>query len=1754
MFIGTLPVPIKAISRLLNTPVNSFVVDLDPAPWKEKRINLWRINPARELLLVGHANTTPANLVFGPEGTVRTTFGNGGPEILNYEVIPAGTSPTSLAFPQAETGLINSINTVSTLWRALRAPGSRDATGIRMASAGTPTAPNSFQNISTTTSLDFLVIGEALNDWRTFLATTEVPSIQLDSPQDDGNGGFFDVLNPTDTMVFDGMGSLPRFGRKLRSSQIIVRVYDLNGFPFSPSEIPPVEGAGATRYDAQTQVLTVVMPYVSTWRVVVLPIDIGQTSDIFELPNGGSIEIRVNIPTPLCNFQVVSSNSESGDTLLHYYRDDYGTTYTEPGYIQINSVSIDESAGQLVLNVTNQSTGAPFTNLTRGVRVLTIPEKEYVSRIEINGATLPPGTVLTSEFTGAVYGLPPEIYRDADGLEPGRTDSLDFYTAQAETRLTASKDGNLLKYISVPEFNSYRTNPSGGLPLEPWRFNLNVKGLLPVAEDVVLGPAFTGATITSQRTRGYIQYTGGEDGWAVGTSIAWQSANLVQFIINTPNKTIVGTPLSAAVGTADWLSVRSAPWTQLIGEWRITSFDLAHSPTAVAITVEIPGVSDNRYDTTEAAAEVGVFTESPLLDISYSRTEDSKGVPIVGDILQSSLPEDNNAHQVLSTAAGISPFTLRATLSRFQEEIAYDLTKLFYISRNRVIHTSINSYIFLGAPYEVLTQEGTSAVRFTACAMTPAGTTSGQTPLTGTMTTALDGTVEFTLEASVKPAIKFLSPGQRIMITGEAAHFGGAYDILAINADAPELVITSATGPNKEMTAQPATIVPYVLDTCNDDFNINSYNVPTLQMTLADNGAFVPATIPSSTAAAALDFTPQLEQAPRVLREPYSRSVSLSESEYLSNGQETPLKFDGINVMTSGVPNWMPQAFFSVINSGTGNIGSGNPVATVASLVGAKFTLAPGEAGFFAAGQSITTSTGQVLTITSINASNDEVFVDAVIVGVPTTITPTLIYRYYFRIEYIDENGVVASGATFGDRDSVLQFAQASNVQIKLTSLPLFGFRDWNSYQISIFRTLAGQAAPFYRVVTLPLSFVNQDGYILFTDTRADNEFSDTDRDSFVEGRTGAELAPAWTGPLPAKEMTQIGSKLVLGNFESKSSQNLVLQPSGSNPVTAANLNSAVIAFKRDITSTVASSDNINYQAFEFRTQNEITVNSITVGAGTFTVTSAVAHGLAANSWVYLFHSAVAPNNNLQFAGWWLVATAPTPTTFTVNWPSVPASVTGTVVNRMSVAAVNTRNVPVWAGIDGNFATVSGQALSTDVRNIAVYRLALAINAHQRLYPTFTPVNPFTLGPWLSAQAGGYQSTAQIIIERPEWANTTPAVFLANVTNGRWFSFGAIAPVSTDIPFQTLAYGSRILASYANTPEVFDAPFVEIDSLSQSAIDVAPGDGQTITGMIPFFGESAFTASARAAALLVLKQQSAYLVDLNEKAAGRNAVQRLETQGRGCQAPHTVVSTKNGTTFCDASGVYQINQDMQFRNVGQRLGRFWDELDTSRIAEFTAHNALRSSQYQLSAYKKDGTRVQLTYNYAREYLDANGIGSWAIFTGVDFGMAVNQAGTKSVYSLPNGDVVQFRNANTSFDYQGPRGEAFERAVTFRIMDFGAPGIRKLLSSLSLRFRVPTTNILGLTVQTANDNTRQWVDTDKAEIRTPQNNQSGLGDKNNVVLDTVRFTVRNRKATAFQVRLFDARVREDLQLSAVTYQVVALTAKGVKQAAQTTGKE
>lgn len=1301
----------------------------------------------------------------------------------------------------------------------------------------------------------------------------------------------------------------------------------------------------------------------------------------------------------------------------------------------------------------------------------------------------------------SIYGIQAnELY--PEGVETQNFNAwvqhLDTYRSEGNTTLVAGMGWNLFRGVPRDVAASYLALPL----LYPSLRSRAVDG-------TILAPAFHGDDQTVNRTRGAIRFLGGAEGWGQIESITWdQDAEAYAVTIPTPNLAIVGSPVQAFTDSqpfGDMLTINGAELRSFEGEWPI----VAKNP-GVAIYVTL---SPNQYVTfyiktsftgsdynCGKAGEAGIFTDQLRLDTS---------TPLLlttGDQLSAqSFPAGTQlgfvGYQDLASTRytfvngvvdEVTLSTGQLVTATRQSRYCYGLRNLegsitgFNQANNLVLVRGDSLVIStLSVPLEVKQVLAESYSGLTLSVANGVGTLSG-----------------------LSDARQF-APGQRVLISALGL-YSGEFQVTEIASTNTAILLDCTGVPDIELTA--VDIPPHfelreALTFSDDFFNRNTFAVegrwecieqPQIDTPNLSRYSLIEPTVTEHFNA--LDYGAQLP----------IRSTMSQDNLYLTNGIDPVQKYDGVATYRAGLPRWNPQLFMT-----TG---------------GTSSDLLDGT------------------------------------------------YGYYFRISAIDVHENVILSATTGIEDYKITIA-AMNKNKHQIHIRMLGFPNWDDYDfeklsLEIYRTKVNLPGEYFFLARLEMPQTPSGGYLNFVDTVSDTLLEAQGVDEYVSVTFGTVAAAnTLSEPLRAKYMTSIDNRIVLANLRdwqrvelnfSKLSGTILARGPGTIPADY-DFAGKFLTIRNDANEILlpvvpTESDMYNRVVYEFRVQTQhIAVNSIAYDTGTKLFSCTLSVPLATytpqvGDWIYLMnhHSTVPTDYFLEGIGLWQIREVDTAGPNAIVKVYMPNfDVTQHHINFACFSATpGSGNVPVYIDIDDYSYTM----LSGNDNNIIMIlrRLAAAVNMSMRQVDVALP-GLETFKPWIMADAGGDFPAGQINFVRPREQSEFFAVTLPTFSEAsgikieylRQYVTGTVTAVQRRFP-------SRIIASYQGFPEMFNrAADLSINPQTDELvpIDVNAADGQEITGIISFFGESAYSGSQREEQLVVFKTNSIYVVDIVSR-----KVQKLQSNGLGCTAPYSIASTKDGIMFANESGIYKLTRSQTIEPVGQFVDRIWqEEVERNQLSLTHGHHSGVERQYKLSVPVQDAAENSdvLVYEHTRE--SRGQIGAWTRYT--------NHPATgwcnlfdQEFFATSQGRVCVLKDSRTKLDFSD-RGEPIEAEITFRSSDFGIPNTRKRLLHLSLHFRNPQEEGVNVSqesteVSIAADLTEDFQDCNKyvgAGLFTKTN----LSDAGLLKGETIRFSVPTTKAVRFQPKVSNSGLYETLQISGITYRVAGMTTKGTKEAEDST---
>jgi len=1380
-----------------------------------------------------------------------------------------------------------------------------------------------------------------------------------------------------------------------------------------------------------------------------------------------------------------------------------------------------------------------------------------------------------------LYGL------DHAQLYPGRpkrsgwVSHIDSYKSEGENYLIAGLGWNLFRAV-------YDSSLPSRQPL------LRTT----VATEVIIGPLFGPAG----RSRRSYAFTGGGEGWANIAYIRYHSAGVVEVKVLTPNRTDnAGWTINEWVSLEhDRLTIAGSSQRVHRGEWAIKYMD-ASAPGYIIFRVYNAEITTPDYDE-EDIGEAGVFTDK----VEFNPESGSVWSLLYGDILEGeAFPQGlSGSLRCVSTSGNVSwlngvgervvmpggqVYTVRRTGSMlkvrdvnspnsvpYERFVVGDVLALSDRDRRHVIRyiTPANltgvAVSFNGLLGEALVTSVNSSnfIVGQKVVLASCGRYSGEYVIK-----ALENTTSITLDSSnvkdsTTSALLGTTPrilGQVFEVSYEDEFYDDPNSLLSVTVPLRWFALENPTGSVsrvKHLESNPYTQQQFVRSVmAQDNMYFANYNDHLMKF----DGA-------NLYRSGLVRWQPQV---------------------FASVDETNPGKIIVPTVKTATMAANTDQPTLTATTSTIGIFSAGNRVELLNSAFN-PFTIESIDT------VNLKVTLNQVVDDAAISSNN-------VIVK---EYQPS-VYRYYFRLTAFDANDNVVTSATTGSNEFYISLPTSAAIHIRLLGLPKFEQLNYSKIYLEVYRTKRNSVAPFYNITKLPVTFNPALPYIDVVDTFSDEALPAQPDDAVLTFLAGASLGNGLSQPPQAKYCTVTDNRLVLanlqddakiqldiyGNPELSAFNNKVFHLRKDGTGTTNNLTyelsmpqvgiASVVKTSQVVTITTTANHNLTVgQTVVIAASPTVAVNgtfvitgvasttftytqagadiSLTANTGTATpewiissidpeqnsvklTVSSIPPGLAIGHWVYLFDNALP--TKITYAGWFKV-TAIQGTIITVaktgETAASPFAPNTEYVNRLlacSNGVGSPTSFPVYIGTDYNYGwRNANNALLYSPAARALLRLSNAMNFSQTVETT----------PWFFANAGLDLGGQTLLLTFPENSLTTKPEIVMPAALGGVEYYGNKIRVSTggeNVGVVTAKFPSRLVISYPNYAEVFHRPFDDNGTLSESIVDVNPAYGQEITGVFPFFSESAFGAALKSASLIVFKSNSIYVVDV----ASRRA-QQLESNGLGCTAPYSIAATREGIMFANEAGLYRLTRALTVEPIGSYVDRLWrQDVEKSQLDLMHGHAYGVGRKYKVSyplTNQKAPSDV-LVYDYTKEDTK-NSYGSWTRYTNHPTTGWCNLL-ENAFFCTTSGRVYQVASGNSKYDYADD-GKAIDCSVTFRALDFGDSAVRKRVLHLLVHYRIPQLLEGAVDVNTATvgmgvNLVDSYAPLDTFYLDVP-NKPDGLSTLTPFKQVTLRYAVRNPKSLYFQTKISDNGLHTPLQVTGLSFRVAGLGTEGITEAAQT----
>ena len=838
----------------------------------------------------------------------------------------------------------------------------------------------------------------------------------------------------------------------------------------------------------------------------------------------------------------------------------------------------------------------------------------------------------------------------------------------------------------------------------------------------------------------------------------------------------------------------------------------------------------------------------------------------------------------------------------------------------------------------------------------------------------------------------------------------------------------------------------------------------------------------------------------------FIRSTMVADNMYLTNGEDAVLKYDGSSVSRAGLFRWEGGLFVRKVLESGGAIVHAPTTESGSITIGSK-SFTGVNAGSFTVGQSVILKPSNFeTTVTEVDVSNQVLSLEDPATAADTSITSASILKYYFRLNMIDANdNIIGSAASGVDNNYTIQMTDDTTVGIKLAKPPKLPLLDYDRLEYEIYRTKQ-DGAVFFKVATIQITHENTDDYIYYEDTLNDSQL--TEADPVSVSTVGAELATAVDEPLRAKYVTSANNRLILGNLKTSPRVDVqIFRPS-----------------------TELSTSELADLSFSFTNSTSTIDYKFTDAAGT-AITAIDASGnltggpsLTAGRWVYVYKTTNSEGSP-EYLGWFKVLGA--------NQIDYNGSAYAGISDVNVIEAGDLNEIPVFTGAE---ASDDDSAYQTGGNQLLIStKLLNAIHGTQFKLP-------FSLageGRTDNAEVGRFSIRSL--------DNSAFNLTITHTSSPNLFDRSAVFVNNTAVSSEDITaakvttYASRMLVSFQNFPEIFDRPRAIIPEDSLSVIDVNSADGQEITGIIPFFGESTSQDSRKQDVVICFKENSIYAINITTR-----QITKIDSRGVGCNAPHSIAAVPNGIIFAARSGVYRLNRSFDVIWVGRYLDRLWKEnTNLDQLALATGHVYPQEKQYRLSVAVGDSGTASEVYTYEYGDEQAGQTGAWGQFNNIpSTGWASD--GVESYFASSKGRMYTIRNTDTDSDYRDDSAPV-NWEVVYRGMDFDAPGRRKIVRAIVSHFRVLKTDS-GTSMDVGVDLLNQFTSTTSYTLQDSV--EDGLSTIISSKVKSIRQNIANQKGIYFQVRYTNSTIDTPVALCGITFMVAGLDHRGIQSASET----
>lgn len=484
--------------------------------------------------------------------------------------------------------------------------------------------------------------------------------------------------------------------------------------------------------------------------------------------------------------------------------------------------------------------------------------------------------------------------------------------------------------------------------------------------------------------------------------------------------------------------------------------------------------------------------------------------------------------------------------------------------------------------------------------------------------------------------------------------------------------------------------------------------------------------------------------------------------------------------------------------------------------------------------------------------------------------------------------------------------------------------------------------------------------------------------------------------------------------------------------------------------------------------------------------------------------------------------------------------------------ALDSRDIPLLP-FDTGFSSFS---IQFKIENSWASQFTAALNSAMMLWSRYYS----GFRPWFTGYSGNDFGLSRVVLKQTDVQDPGAAITFESVPfipppEYSIYVNGLLQNQDVEIPAAAPVFPSRVIVSYPNYPEIMDAPDATAASDSDSAIDVNASDGQEITGIIPFFGLTSFSAAQMESNVVVFKTASIYLLNVTTR-----QLNKLDSRGIGCTAPDSIAGTQDGIMFANDSGIYKLNRDLTVSFVeGKWLEGKWPRVNKAALGSCFAYQDALKRLYKLSVpFDAEETNNNMfVYDHTRERGASSTVpsstGSWVQYNNFPATYWTVTSNGDSFFGTTDGQVFIMRNTGEIQDYRDDDQAVAEMQVRYKACDFGESGTRKAVAAVVTHFDFAEgADMAGTIIETATDLTQNFEEAATVAI---QFNPNDLYDRNIKRIQSLRATPARRRGLFMQVQYRNSVKDEPVIIAGIDFIVAGLTIrKGITEAGSTSGSQ